>query len=599
MNFHLRSWLPATGAFLFFSLPVYGEPTLNGNSLRLRQILSSQETNGSNPIPKTFLPFKSQSVSPYILMHTGCREGDHNGSWKRHAVYRGSVASGRTIHVLYPTYDGVAATNNRNAYNCLASGATVMTYNNPDGTDNEPRANPAQADQNNGLHASFGDATTSQAVWVGRGIGGNTGTIYNEDASSCLGLITTANTPVVPARGLDPDLRVANVGASPDTIVVYLSYFNAVATIGATTSKDGGVTWSAPVDVTASSFLNFAVANNATNPKVQHVFSTGTSDSSAFDDVEEILYVKSADYGLTWSPAVSVSGPYELPTYIPLFTGSLTSIIIGDTAHVVWLDHAYDQDTLPGGHIHHLAITPDGSVTGPHKVADINLFLREDYDPYGFGLTQFDWQHPTCAYNSETHLMYVLWSAPPDNGLGGFADSANPSVAGGRIFANNDIWCSASRTNGRSWDAMQNVTQTNHPGCDGTTTPCEHEFYISAAEVADSVIYVVTQVQKFPGFQVAFGDFGPDTRLSDEWRLYLVPARTPEVNCATAIKGDLNEDGLLSPADVVAELNCAFLGILPILGDCACDLNCDSMATGADVVEELNNVFLGVPFSCP
>jgi len=519
MNFYLRFLLSAAGIFLLLPLLVYGEPTSNGNSLRLRQMLSIEESDISNPLPRTFLLLKSQSVSPYILMHTGCREADHNGSWKRHAV---KDAFGN-LHVLYPVFDNDPTTNNRNQYNCLAAGVAQMSYNVPEGTNNEPHANPAQADQNGGL-----DVTPSgHSVWVGRGIGGNTGTIYNEDASSCLGLITTANTPVVPARGLDPDVRVVSAGASPDSIVVFISYFNANATIGSTRSLDGGVTWSVPIDCASSSFLNFAPANSASNPKVIHVFSTGLPDSSAFDDTEEILYVKSTDAGATWSPSVSVSGPYELPDYIPLFRGSLSSIMVGDTAHVFWLDRAYDSDELPGGHIHHLAITPDGSVTGPHKVADINLFLREDYLPY-FGIPQFDWQHPTCAYNSETHLMYVLWSAPPDNGLGGYADSANPSVTFGKIFANNDIFCAASRNNGRSWDAMQNVTQTNHPGCDGTATPCEHEFYISAAEVADSVIYVVTQVQKFPGIY-ALGEPGLDTRLSDEWRLYLVPARNPVI----------------------------------------------------------------------
>ncbi len=64
-----------------------------------------------------------------------------------------------------------------------------------------------------------------------------------------------------------------------------------------------------------------------------------------------------------------------------------------------------------------------------------------------------------------------------------------------------------------------------------------------------------------------------------------------------AAKGDLNDDGLLTPSDVVLMLNCVFLGS----GNCnACfsDVNCDGNLTPSEVVLELNRVFLGTPFPC-
>lgn len=63
------------------------------------------------------------------------------------------------------------------------------------------------------------------------------------------------------------------------------------------------------------------------------------------------------------------------------------------------------------------------------------------------------------------------------------------------------------------------------------------------------------------------------------------------------ILGDLNGDGLFTPADVVLELNCVFLGT----GNCnltMSDLNCDSQLSPADVVLILNFVFLGIPLPC-
>lgn len=63
------------------------------------------------------------------------------------------------------------------------------------------------------------------------------------------------------------------------------------------------------------------------------------------------------------------------------------------------------------------------------------------------------------------------------------------------------------------------------------------------------------------------------------------------------LRGDLNRDGILSPTDVVLELNCVFLAT----GSCSLglvDLNCDGACTPTDVVLILNLVFLGVSLPC-
>jgi len=58
------------------------------------------------------------------------------------------------------------------------------------------------------------------------------------------------------------------------------------------------------------------------------------------------------------------------------------------------------------------------------------------------------------------------------------------------------------------------------------------------------------------------------------------------------LRGDLNRDGILSPTDVVLQLNCVFLST----GNCAlADVNCDGQLSPADVVLELNAVFLSAP----
>jgi len=64
------------------------------------------------------------------------------------------------------------------------------------------------------------------------------------------------------------------------------------------------------------------------------------------------------------------------------------------------------------------------------------------------------------------------------------------------------------------------------------------------------------------------------------------------------IKGDLNLDAMLSPADVVLELNAVFLGRpFPASFETA-DVNCDTVLSPADVVLHLNATFTGEPFPC-
>lgn len=57
-------------------------------------------------------------------------------------------------------------------------------------------------------------------------------------------------------------------------------------------------------------------------------------------------------------------------------------------------------------------------------------------------------------------------------------------------------------------------------------------------------------------------------------------------------RGDLNNDGFLTPSDIVLELNLVFLNQIPPAGSAEGDVNCDGQLTPADVVLLLNKVFL-------
>lgn len=67
----------------------------------------------------------------------------------------------------------------------------------------------------------------------------------------------------------------------------------------------------------------------------------------------------------------------------------------------------------------------------------------------------------------------------------------------------------------------------------------------------------------------------------------------------TSIRGDLNHDGFLTAADVVAQLNCVFLN--PAGPECelfVADINCDGQLTAVDAVFLLGEVYLFAPQPC-
>jgi hypothetical protein len=77
-----------------------------------------------------------------------------------------------------------------------------------------------------------------------------------------------------------------------------------------------------------------------------------------------------------------------------------------------------------------------------------------------------------------------------------------------------------------------------------------------------------------------------------------VPVHFVKSTVTVERKGDLNLDGIVSPADVVLELQCVYLGDTPAAGRGACDVNCDGEITPADVAVFLNYKFITLVWPC-
>lgn len=92
-------------------------------------------------------------------------------------------------------------------------------------------------------------------------------------------------------------------------------------------------------------------------------------------------------------------------------------------------------------------------------------------------------------------------------------------------------------------------------------------------------------------FMAGARNYSPSEELLNAGRALLILS-------GTAVKGDLNLDVNLSPADLVSELNVVFLGSAFSAPLCAADTNCDAQLTPSDVVILLNAVFGGSPIPC-
>ncbi len=491
-----------------------------------------------------------QAAVPYLNIRVGTSELPGSNNHMRRQV---ALSSTGTVHMVYyvVNYTGGritaadSAINFRyfyNAYDC--SNSNALLFNDGFGLPvavtppDNPGANMTQ------LGGLFIPPNTAAPVVYGRRLirredtppaGDFTarGSATYRDGGECLGsfsldttmsALTTRLHPV--AYPVNESVWVATYRAGSSPTLVAFNH-----------TTDRGQTWSSDQILTINSpWYNSTEITGTGN--TFYIVSIGDPADPApcFYGCGRPLYLKGiydpATGAIVFGTVVDLAGDFEWPKYKANFLG-LSALMIGDTLHVVWTDwNNWDGNGFPGpgGHVHHAAVEPDGTVRGPHKIADINVDGRlpgRSFTQLGVG--EGVWPYVSLSYNPTAEYLYALWSQPPDEGAFGWADYEQYGA-----LAVYDIFSSASSNNGRSWDEPQNVTQTNNPGCSGAIgDECHHEDYFVAAERADSVINVLAAVQRYPGIQESAlrsginPDPGPWTEHRDVVRLYRVPARTP------------------------------------------------------------------------
>ncbi len=527
------------------------------------------------------------SANPYTFIRQGITETAQTNNHARDKVW---VSSSGVIHMVYPirnsdvdaiiktpTDSNTAGMYYYNAYGCTGFNPPTlksappgedypMSFTFTSIGDTRPRKLQAggifTADVGSGEVPVVYGHRLVQRTDLGTGLFSRRGIGTMYDQTECFASFSM-DTTVLPENGTNASIEPVMWRINDS---VWVATFNPqlvgiVGPVNWTYTTDYGKTWTPEatlniyhpwiggVDITSYTYTSGVNTGDA----LVYVYSLcDPNDPTSFTSTERPVYLR-GDYDagtgvLTWAGSMTdVTGDFEIPGFLPNMTG-LTSTMRGDTLHMAWLDWNGHPTTVltagPGGHVHHAAILPDGSLLNNlvQKVADVKL----DGDVGGwwgssttFGFAIAPWSQCDFSWDESRDVLYLLWSQPPDNGNGGYSDASDYG------FGNYDIFWSASPNGGRAWDNPVNLTATNNNGCTGNPgNECENEFYFTAAPVvAHDTAWVFAWVQKAPGVQEtalfrnppSTSDPGPLTLHYDEYRLYKAQARKVD----TSVRAEL------------------------------------------------------------
>lgn len=254
-----------------------------------------------------------------------------------------------------------------------------------------------------------------------------------------------------------------------------------------------------------------------------------------------IVVARSVDSGQSYGHHVLASD-LPPPETGPRFAEDPSiAISPGGFIGVAWQDGRFDQWTLRFSHS-----TDFGQTFSPSVRVDDDNDLSSTSSP----------QFPSLFYRNG--LFYVAWRELR------IPDSSS--------FYTDHIFFSYSPNGGQSFSINLNVSPCESLGCFN--------------------IWPSIAVNETGRAFVAWLDDRYDPTLMERWHVFGAGGSP------TFVKGDLNLDSLLTPVDIVMELNAVFLGQpFPAPFEVA-DVNCDLSLTPTDVVLLLNATFLGNPFPC-
>ncbi|MCI0331531.1 MAG: hypothetical protein L0196_11420 [candidate division Zixibacteria bacterium] len=583
-------WLPHFSAF---PLPKDQKPPVPGSTGSPGEVQQPATTRplpanpvrygpDRNPVPNPSLPlllpgdadepeYRSLAPNrigattvPFIDVQTGTVEFPYTNNYMReHSVHL--VGGNAQVHMVYPIFTGnntspwtgTAADSLQsriplfyNSYNCGGSG---MLDHPPPGirlSDTTGDGYISDLMWGGGV-LNFASPTQTTIVYgnrliqrtdLGAYIWSFRGTGTIRDSAECAGRFsmippdtlmngnyTIPNTDPV-ARAINESVWVATYdGEDPNKV-----YFNY--------TTDRGLTWTTPIVSPMSTSWWNAVEIASDGGDVFYL--TGMSNPanpSTFWLTERPCYVKGTynpvSGSITLGPMTDITGDFSLPAYLPI-PHQLQGVLVGTILHVIWTDwNNYNGNGFPGvgGRVWHASVAVDGSVSGPHKIANINIDGRlPDRSGTLFGFAQGPWGAGLgLSYNSANNALYAIWSQPREQYDINGAPTYQWDDPWAGLLANFDIYYAVSNNGGIAWDIPFNLTDTKNPGCAGTAaSPCIHEDYFAAyPEVVNDTIWILSITRPKPGFREVVWPTGqtPDPGswqiMLNKIRLYKAPAR--------------------------------------------------------------------------
>lgn len=419
------------------------------------------------------------------------------------------------------------------------------------------------------------------------------------------------------------------IGSRGDTVYVIWSKSHTYCQ----KSTDGGQTFGSPVQVNSTP--------DGVNPSMK--VGSGGVVYVAYQHSADIYFTKSSDGGATFTAGVKVNDDTN-----PQIGQEIPAIAVNNKGHIfiAWRD----QRTAPGEP--HRAVFAAASYDGGQTFT-ANVQINDSSSPAGnldiaaddLGDVHVAWGsiilpnkgviYVTSSNDSgQTFPWRTLATSPPLDSTGTSASTPSLAMGNGVLglswgdwrYGRSNIRFALSQDRGQTFSPSVVVDSSSDgvlepslfwrnglfyavwPGTDTLPTYENHIYFSYSPDGGSSfvpfidVVTVDTNLASHNGGSISVNDSGKvfvvwadsryDPWFQENWHLFVA------VGTAASIKGDLNLDGMISPVDVVFELNAVFLGRpfpAPFQNG---DGNCDGRLTPADMVLLLNAVFLNTQFLC-
>lgn len=259
----------------------------------------------------------------------------------------------------------------------------------------------------------------------------------------------------------------------------------------------------------SSGIISLTVVTSPVSKKVDIIYTkyTNQNKSPSFGDV---YYIESTNGGQDWINAGSFAG---------IEKHNITHYTINDTLRAYCdLAAVYDyNDNL------HILWTTPGYWEAQDSATTDACFLWHWSQATGINLVANGWKPSKPGFNNRTISKMSIGVNPANNYLYSTWTQFDISDTAANGYSNGEIYASASKDGGLTWDVLRDLTNTHTPGCQ--SGECESDHWSSLAEIVNDTLHIQYINDKDAG--IPFLIEGPYTNNPV---LYLkVPAWEPEI----------------------------------------------------------------------